>query len=97
MTKSVLPGLTGPYRPAGKPYAVVVELSNLLSSVANRNGLTVEELLERDNSPSLVKVRRQFAAEAHAKGFSLPEIGRVLHRHHTTVLNLLNGKGYGEN
>lgn len=41
-------------------------------------------------TPRLVKMRRDFARAATAKGYSSAMIGAALHRHHTSVLSLLN-------
>jgi chromosomal replication initiation ATPase DnaA len=46
-------------------------------------------LLHGGNHQALVNVRRKIAWRARAEGYSLPQIGRALNRHHTTVLNLL--------
>lgn len=47
-------------------------------------------LLGRGRWASIVKVRTTIARELRAAGYSLPEIGRVLNRHHTSIMNLLN-------
>jgi chromosomal replication initiation ATPase DnaA len=51
-----------------------------------------DEIMARDNRWHIVKVRRVFAQSARTLGYSLPAIGAALHRHHTTVMNLLESK-----
>jgi len=52
-------------------------------------GVTVEQVRGRGKGRELVEVRRIVAAYLRRRGCSLPEIGRVLNRDHTSVLNLL--------
>lgn len=52
-------------------------------------GITVEQMRGRGKGRELVGVRRIVAAYLRRRGCSLPEIGRVVNRDHTTVLSLL--------
>jgi chromosomal replication initiation ATPase DnaA len=52
-------------------------------------GVTVDQMRGRGKGRERVAVRRIVAAYLRRQGCSLPEIGRVLDRDHTTVLNLL--------
>jgi len=52
-------------------------------------GVTVEQMRGRGKGPRVVEVRRIVAAYLRRRGCSLPEIGRVLNRDHTSVLYLL--------
>jgi hypothetical protein len=42
---------------------------------------------------STVDMRRTIAQMLRAKNWSYPAIGRVLNRHHTTIMSLLDPKG----
>jgi len=56
-------------------------LACLIRIVANRAGITEADIL----GPSRL---RQFVMYlAHKRGMSLPQIGRIMGRHHTTVLH----------
>lgn len=66
----------------------------LLVAFAADRGVELCELMGRSQKPEMVAIRRAFAAKARTLGYSLPAIGRALGRHHTTVLNLLVGKGW---
>ena len=44
----------------------------------------------------LVSARTAIARQLRGHGLSLPAIGRLLHRHHTTVLWLLRGGRHGK-
>jgi hypothetical protein len=52
-------------------------------------GVTVEQVRGRGKGRELVEVRRIVAACLRRRGCSLPEIGRVLNRDHTSVLYML--------
>ncbi len=52
-------------------------------------GVTLEQMRGRGKTRGLVEVRRIVAAYLRRRGCSLPEIGRVLNRDHTSVLHLL--------
>jgi Bacterial dnaA protein helix-turn-helix len=52
-------------------------------------GVKPSQLLSSDRSQKMVAFRARVATELRAFGFSLPEIGRALNRHHTSVLYLL--------
>jgi len=48
-----------------------------------------QELVEGGNHQSLVKVRMVVAYRAREAGYSLPQIGRAINRHHTSIIHLL--------
>ena len=60
-----------------------------VEQIAGAAGLTVEQVRGRGKGRELVEVRRIVAAYLRSRGCSLPEIGRVLNRDHTSVLHLL--------
>lgn len=54
-------------------------------------GITPWRLWLQNRSMSIVRGRRMVAKKLRNAGYSLPEIGRAMRRHHTTVLWLLRG------
>ena len=60
-----------------------------VEQIVRAAGVTVEQMRGRGKGRELVEVRRIVAAYLRRRGCSLPEIGRVLNRDHTSVLNLL--------
>ena len=54
--------------------------------------VTVDAIRARSNSPGIVMVRREIAEKARRAGYSLPQIGKAINRHHSTVVNLLQNK-----
>ncbi len=60
-----------------------------VEQIVGAAGVTVDQMRGRRKGRELVEVRRIVAAYLRRRGCSLPEIGRVLNRDHTTVLNLL--------
>lgn len=65
------------------------ELHAILDDVAFDNRLEVWEIVSKPRNECYVVARRDFAVRAQDAMYSLPEIARVLNRHHTTVLSLL--------
>jgi chromosomal replication initiation ATPase DnaA len=57
--------------------------------IVDAAGLTVEQLRGHDKRRELMELRRIVATYLRRRGCSLSEIGRVLNRDHTSVLNLL--------
>jgi chromosomal replication initiation ATPase DnaA len=72
------------------------DLESLLRLASEATGCTVEELVSPDQHSTLVHARRLFVAAARRKGFSYPEIGRALHRHHSTIIRLTRTTGHYE-
>lgn len=67
-------------------------LEELLSAVAKGHGTALELLVgkQRTNEKRAVLARAQFAIEARKLGYSLPNIGKALGMHHTSVLHIIN-------
>lgn len=75
------------YVPHAELDAAAKELAQV---VAREHGLELAELIGgRGRAPYLVRARRDFWARLRAAGRSLPEIGRLVGRDHSTVLNSL--------
>jgi hypothetical protein len=68
----------------------------LLKLVAMKHNLSPNDILGLDRRVVVVVARRQIAdlLRTHMR-LSLPQIGRLLHRDHTSILNLLRGKQRG--
>lgn len=62
----------------------------ILEAGAIATGTTVDEIRQGGRSTRRAMARRMFvASKMRVEGYSYPEIGRALGRHHTTVMNLL--------
>jgi hypothetical protein len=72
-----LPGPPPPYYP------------ELMAIVEGEHKIKWTQIVGASKQPRYVRARRMFAVLARKRGASLPEIGRMLKRHHTTVMNLL--------
>lgn len=68
-----------------------VGLLALAESVASRHHITVGEMLGRRRTTQIVRARQEFYVALRRKGFSYPEIGRIVGRDHTTVLHACRG------
>ena len=64
-----------------------------VQQIVDAAGLTLEQLRGRGRRRAEVELRRIVAAYLRRRGCSLPEIGRVLDRDHTSVLSLLRTPG----
>lgn len=76
---------------AGHPQS---PLWQLFVETSAATGVAMHFMAGPSKAPLAVSARRAFAAEARVQGYTLNAIGRHIHRHHTTVLNLLVGKGW---
>lgn len=66
----------------------------LADTIATSNGSSLSQIREQCRLKSIVQVRRRIVRAMRKQGYSLPQIGRVIDRHHTTVLHLLTQEGY---
>ena len=58
--------------------------------IARRHCVSKEDLLSKDRFRHLVEARKELYKELRDKGLTLSEIGNLVGRDHTTVLNALN-------
>ena len=62
-------------------------LACLIRIVANRAGITEADILGQSRLRKITEHRQFVMYLAHKRGMSLPQIGRIMGRHHTTVLH----------
>lgn len=55
-----------------------------------RNGVTWNQIVREERARYLIEARRDVYLALREAGLSLPEIGAIVRRHHTTVLHHLN-------
>jgi DnaA-like protein len=60
-----------------------------VEQIVSAAGVTMGQVRGSSRTAALVEVRRIIAAYLRRRGCSLPEIGRLLHRDHASVVNLL--------
>lgn len=65
------------------------DLRVIVSRVARERSLSPDVIRGKSRIAHHVSARRQVCVEAREAGFSLSEIGRAIHRDHSTVLGLL--------
>lgn len=70
--------------------------TDALELVAIGFGMTTAEIIGPRRWPRHVAARAMVASLLRGDGWSYPEIGRALKRHHTTVMHLLNARGTGK-
>jgi chromosomal replication initiation ATPase DnaA len=75
--------------PAPRPQKTISPLLELLENVALDHGLAPDEIIAKNNAATFVNARRDFAVAAREKGYSFPQIARVLRKHHTTIIQLI--------
>ena len=73
-------------------YSQIKKLGNdILEIVAQVTQTTSKELKGRSRNEWLTMARELFCHYAREKGMSINNIGRIINRHHSTVLHLLKG------
>jgi integrase len=70
---------------------MVTPIEWILEAGCAATGVTRRQVCGRRGPNWLLARRRFIAAKMRAAGYSLPQIGRALGRHHTSVLSLLRG------
>jgi len=71
-------------------------LEQLLFDTAREHFMAVAQLVGDCRLPCQVDARRCFAVKAREMGYSYPVIGRMLHKHHSSVIHMVrkqNGSG----
>lgn len=64
-----------------------------LQAVARKHYVTPERIVSREHNKYIIAARREAAKALYEKGLNGVQIGQVLNRHQTTVLNLLGRIG----
>jgi len=62
-------------------------IRKLLVRIGKRFGVTPEEILDRTRLRNITQARHVVAWILRRRGLSLPEIGLLLHRDHTSIMN----------
>jgi hypothetical protein len=65
----------------------VLSAQEIAEHIAGRYGYDLSELRAQNRSQAACTMRKLIAGVLRSAGFSYPVIGRVLHRHHTTILS----------
>lgn len=81
--RSMIPG-----RMAGLKYPPRVRV--IIERCAEEGDISVAAMIDGPKTPRAVNAKRAAARRLRENGFTLNEIGVFLHRHHTSVLHLLN-------
>ncbi len=71
------------------PYAIIQD-------EAFKAGLRPKAIQGHGKTKWLVECRRKIARRLRSLGMSFPEIGRSLHKHHTSIIGLLKGDSNGK-
>lgn len=61
---------------------------DILKSFCGEYDVQKDDLLSKKRG-SLVNVRKSIAVKLRGEGWSYPKIGKLLHRHHTSIMHLL--------
>jgi len=64
-------------------------LLQIVEDTAAEWRVSVDAIQAKSNAPGIVRIRREIAQKARRAGYSMPQIGKAIHRHHTTVIHLL--------
>jgi chromosomal replication initiation ATPase DnaA len=58
-----------------------------IADIATRHGVAPDEVMGSSRRATVSRARQAVMADLRARGWSSVKIGRLLHRHHTTVLH----------
>jgi hypothetical protein len=64
-------------------------LEELLNEVIKKHSISLEAIFEKNREANVVAARQDFAIRARRAGYSLPRIGKAVHRDHSTIFYLL--------
>lgn len=64
----------------------LVHLELLAFEIAGKHGVTFADLAGVRRTAPICKARAEFAYEAHAKGYSYPQMGTLLHKDHSSMI-----------
>ena len=67
-------------------------LNSIVTQVCNEANARPDDVRNGGNRKELVDLRAEIARRARLAGFSFPQIGRAMNRHHTSVMHLLKGR-----
>jgi hypothetical protein len=70
-------------------------MNRTVAEVSSRLGLLPRDVLSDRRDADLVNARREIARLLRARGLSWSAIGRLLGRHHRSVMNLLHPRAQG--
>lgn len=62
----------------------------LLVGISQKRKIGMKDILSRDTSRHIVAVRREFCKRANELGVGIVILGKILDRHHTTLLPYIN-------
>jgi len=63
--------------------------SELVRRCCSEANIHIDQLLGPSHAPHIVQVRARAVLELRERGLSLPRIGLMLNRHHTSILSML--------
>lgn len=72
-------------------HALHLSGQQIIARVAALHDLAVDDLTGANRSLPATTARRQAMRELRDRGLSFPRIGKLLNRHHATVLRILQG------
>jgi len=64
-------------------------MEDALLRVCDKSGLTAERILGPSRDRETVRAKRLLAVDLRGMGYSYPEIGRFMRKHHTTIIHLV--------
>ena len=81
-------------RIAGNCYRIAdaagkARMARIIVRVAAKYGITPEEVVGGGSRRELVRARKEIAQECRTLGYSYPQIGAALKKHHSTIIYLV--------
>lgn len=64
-----------------------ISIRDMIRQASDQTGIPMDELMGPSHRAELCRIRELIYAAARRQGYSLPQIGRVFRRDHTTILS----------
>lgn len=61
----------------------------LLKKFCGQYDVQKDDLLSKKRDKRLVNIRQAISSKLRSEGWTYPRIGKLLHRHHTSIMHLL--------
>lgn len=71
-------------------------LSDIVFDICTDSGLTIRDVISRNQHTEYVRCRQEIAREAIRYGFKIVEIARALKRTHSTVQHMLHPRDFSK-
>ena len=88
----MVPTIKPPSVPRQNRTLMTKTMNKLLSQVSRETGIPIAMIQMRSNDAKIVEARRKISIQARKFGIPYTFIAGIFHKHHTTIIHLVEGK-----